>query len=187
LVSSSISSRPQKGERYVVERPFEAGVAVQWKAPFTSGHTTTLPAGLEFVVDIDPPVPATSVIAIPQPYTRWEEEFVDQNDREDGKYGGYHLSVPIDLIAANCVRLFGGKSRSGKWRYAPWIGAVLIFAMLIVIHFLFVWSCSGWRRLPADTPWCLPDVALWADIVVAVMIALYIIHRFTSRRRMRSR
>ena len=99
---STTAKVPRKGERYIVHTGFVAGVLITWQAPFTSGDEKALPVGLQFVIEIEPPPGATAAVALPDPYVEWERKLVNQEDWGADKYGGYYLSIPFDLIAANC-------------------------------------------------------------------------------------
>ena len=98
-----ISDRPKRGDRYVVSKEFPASVLVQWAAPFTSGGgERQLPAGLEFVVLIDPPARAIAAAARPDPYEEWEPILVDKRDREAEKYAGYYVVISLEHLASHC-------------------------------------------------------------------------------------
>ena len=94
--------KPQAGDRYVVATDFRSAVLISWRAPFTSGSERTIPAGLEFVVDYDPPPQATAVGATPTEYKRWGPVLVDEKDRSADKYGGYYLVIPFVDLSAHC-------------------------------------------------------------------------------------
>jgi hypothetical protein len=97
--------RPKKGQRYVVSVPFPAHVLTMWHAPFTGGEERVLPAGLEFLIETDPPPHATAAIALPDRYEDWECKLVSQRDRNAEKYGGYYLVVPFKMLDEKCVRV----------------------------------------------------------------------------------
>jgi hypothetical protein len=94
--------RPNAGDRLVIRSPFQCLIGTSWRAAFSGGGEATLPAGLEFVVQHDPPEGASAAAAIPDPYDEWEELLVDKADREHPKYAGYHLVVGLDDLAAHC-------------------------------------------------------------------------------------
>jgi len=100
-----VSGHPKKGERYIIRVGFKANVLTTWCAPFTGGGERFLPAGLEFIVDYDPPEIATAVSALPNPYELWEKDLVSPEDRKAKKYSGYYLVVPFDRLLSNCERL----------------------------------------------------------------------------------
>ncbi len=95
---------PQEGARYVVLSEFEAGVLTHWLAPYTGGSRRSLPAGLEFVILMEPPPQATAVGAKPDPYERWETVLVEEGDRSAEKYGGCSLSISLADLKAHCAR-----------------------------------------------------------------------------------
>ena len=97
--------KPRAGDRFVVQEPFEAIVAVHWRAPFTSGCDRTLQEGLEFTVLIDPPPEATAIAAQPSDVGRWESELVPEEDRTADKYGGYSLVISFDNLLRHCAAL----------------------------------------------------------------------------------
>ncbi|MGH6940285.1 hypothetical protein [Hypericibacter sp.] len=97
-------SPPQQGDRYVVLAEFEAGVLTHWLAPYTGGSHWRLPAGLEFVLLMEPPPQAIAVGAKPDPYERWETVLVEEGDRSAEKYGGYSLSISLADLKAHCAR-----------------------------------------------------------------------------------
>ena len=93
---------PKAGDRFVVRSPFLCLIGTSWLAAFSGGGQAMLPAGLEFVVQHDPPEGASAAAASPDPYDRWEELLVDKADRQHPKYAGYHLVVGLDDLAAHC-------------------------------------------------------------------------------------
>jgi hypothetical protein len=95
---------PKKGDRYVVTTAFQAIVLTHWFAPFTGGSEKLLPAGLEFIVEADPPPTATAVVAKPDPYQRWETILVDDQDRLAEKYGGGSLIIQLARLVTHCSR-----------------------------------------------------------------------------------
>jgi len=96
---------PKVGDRYVVLTPFTCGVLVHWRAPATYGYDKELPAGLEFVIDYEPPESATAVSALAEPYEKWERVLVNEEDRAEKKYDGYHLVIHFKDLKQNCGRL----------------------------------------------------------------------------------
>lgn len=94
--------RPRTGERFIVRKPFETVVTTQWFAPFTGGSRKVVPAGISFVVDYEPPPQATAVSVKPDEPDRWLDTLVDETDRCDPKFGGYHISIPFDVLASHC-------------------------------------------------------------------------------------
>jgi hypothetical protein len=101
---SEADNRPKPGDRYLVVEEMPVGVLTHWAAPFTGGSKAVLPAGLEFVIDFDPPPEATAVGAIPSDYDRWEPLLVGAEDRNHKKYSGYSLSVDIKHLSTYCKR-----------------------------------------------------------------------------------
>ena len=97
--------RPQVGERYIVRKPFETIVTTQWFAAFTGGASKIIPAGVTFCVDYDPPKGASAIGVKPEDAERWLPVFVDEADRNDPKFGGYHISIALDVLASHCERL----------------------------------------------------------------------------------
>jgi hypothetical protein len=97
--------RPRKGDHYVVTTACPAIVLIQFLAPFTGGNERTLPLGLRFAVDDDPPAIATAVGATPEPYEEWEPELVPEKDRRADKYAGYSLVIKFDDLAKCCEKL----------------------------------------------------------------------------------
>jgi hypothetical protein len=100
-----VKVRPKRGERYVVERPFEAIVLTHWRAPFTGGSEKTLPRGLEFIIAHDPPEKATAAKSDAAKPDEWEELLVDEADRSADNYDGYSLTIPFERLRLNCSRL----------------------------------------------------------------------------------
>jgi hypothetical protein len=94
---------PQEGERYEVMKVFDAEVLTLWSTPATAGYDKTLPRGLCFVI-IEYLEESEAVIAEAEPYDEWEALLIDEEDLEDPAYDGYGLVIPVDLIAARCVK-----------------------------------------------------------------------------------
>jgi hypothetical protein len=67
---------PRGGDRFRVIEGFAAHLLTTWRVPFTGGHEAFLPAGLEFIVEMDLPRSATAVSALPDPYDDWERKLV---------------------------------------------------------------------------------------------------------------
>ncbi|MEQ1491268.1 MAG: hypothetical protein ABL932_12040 [Terricaulis sp.] len=97
--------RPQIGQRYIVRDPFETIVTTQWLSPFTGGASKVIPAGVTFCVDYDPPNGASAIGVKPNDPERWLSILVDEPDRNDPKFGGYHISIDFDVLASHCERL----------------------------------------------------------------------------------
>jgi len=95
---------PRQGDRYVVSTEFDAIVQTHWFAPFTGGDYRSLPVGLEFIVEVDPPATASAVLARPEPPKRWETLLVEEHERSAEKYAGYSLVIPLRDLATHCVR-----------------------------------------------------------------------------------
>ena len=100
-----MDSRPRKGDRFVVTKDFRTVVLIHWRAPMTTGHEQTVPAGFAFAIDIDPPPSATAAVAIPDRYADWERTLVREADLVADKYGGYSLSISFDDLRSNCSRI----------------------------------------------------------------------------------
>jgi hypothetical protein len=98
-----VTACPREGERYEVVTPFTATVMTHWLTAYTGGTRKTLPVGLQFMIDIDPPVAATAVGG--RADSKWEVFLVDEADRRHEKYGGFSVSVMLDDIAAHCCRV----------------------------------------------------------------------------------
>jgi len=62
-----------------------------------------LPIGFEFEVMHDQVDGAPGVGCIALDYERYEELFVSEQERADGKYAGYHIVMMGDVIADACV------------------------------------------------------------------------------------
>ena len=73
-----------------------------WYAPFTGGGTGVLPAGTVFVVEDDPRPTATAVACKPENTSAIEALLVPEKERSDKKYGGFHLSMKLDVIGSQC-------------------------------------------------------------------------------------
>jgi hypothetical protein len=94
-----------KGDGYRVVEPFLGEVMTQWRGPYTGGYTRLLPAGLEFVVLLDPPDEATAVTARVVADEHWEEILVSPEDRAKLSYDGYYLVIPFAEMEAHCAPL----------------------------------------------------------------------------------
>src|SRR5690348_908823 len=95
---SADGHRYKKGDRYHVTEGFTGHVLTMWKAPFTGGYEKVIPAGLKFVIALDPPDSASSVVADAEPFSEWEELLVEADDRAHPKYNGYYLSIPFENV-----------------------------------------------------------------------------------------
>jgi hypothetical protein len=94
-----------KDQKYCCSIPLSVTVMTTWEAPFTGGHTGSLPAGEIFSIEDDPVPGATAVCCHPLHYERLQEQLVPEPDRTHPKYSGYYLSVPIQLIMDLCQQL----------------------------------------------------------------------------------
>jgi hypothetical protein len=74
-----------------------------WAAPFTGGHSRTLPANETIVVANDPPAHATAVYCDPERYKDLHALMVPMRDRiQFWVYRGYYLCVPIETLRVDC-------------------------------------------------------------------------------------
>ncbi|MDQ6435826.1 hypothetical protein RB623_17355 [Mesorhizobium sp. LHD-90] len=93
---------PRDGQRYVVDRAFEAIVHVQFDAPVSVAEVRLLPQGLHFEIWGDVPNSAHAVPARPIEAERWESVLVSEESRRDELYGEYGLSITLDNLARHC-------------------------------------------------------------------------------------
>ena len=100
-----MSQRPKPGERYVVRKPFETIVTTQWYAAFTGGSHKMIPSGISFAIDYESPPGASAIGVKPDDPDRWLAQLVDEADRNDPKFGGYHISIPFAVLASHCERI----------------------------------------------------------------------------------
>lgn len=99
------SSRPRKGDRYIVTTGFVANVITTWRAPFSGGSEKELPLKLQFVIDQDPRHAMSAVVAVPEPYKDWEVTLVDESDLRTDNYDGYYLVIPMKSLRQNCMQI----------------------------------------------------------------------------------
>jgi hypothetical protein len=99
------SSDPKDGDRYVVSRPFQAIVMVQFFAPFTDGATKILPSGLEFSIWGDPVPTDPGVNAQPIDPEKWASPLVSSENLSNEKYGGFSFVIMKTDLAASCARV----------------------------------------------------------------------------------
>ena len=62
----------------------------------------------------------------------------------------------------------------------PWLTLV---AILVAEHVAFVGSCTD---RTATSPWCMPRLSVWLDVVLAAAAIILVIHR-VRRNRLTSR
>jgi len=94
----------RKGQRFRALRDLDVICLTQWRAPATFGDYVVFPSGETFQVLTDPPTSASAAACLPE-RAELEARFVPENERDDPKYNGYHLSIGLDLIARDCEAL----------------------------------------------------------------------------------
>ena len=92
----------RKGQRYRARDPIPVIAMTSWNAPFTGGHHATLPAGEEFVIDINPIHGATAVYVEVVNYNDLHPHFIPVADRTAEHYSGYYLCIDLELIRNHC-------------------------------------------------------------------------------------
>ena len=92
-------------QRYETLREFDAGCLQSYLAPFTGGSHVTVPAGLVFEIAADVPPGATAANCRPVDYEFYEDVFVDESVRADGRYAGYGLCISLSRIDKDCKRV----------------------------------------------------------------------------------
>ena len=90
------------GERYLVLRPLACGVAISWKAPYSTGHPGVVPAGELIECSADLAEGATAAVFSPVRYKALEPWLVGTADPRMEKYQGYGLTVELGNLASCC-------------------------------------------------------------------------------------
>jgi hypothetical protein len=88
----------KKGERFQVIEDCEVRVMTHWRAPFTGGHKSQIPAGTVLVADMDQGTNAPGFYLVPEDYEHFQAGLVPHEERTSEKYDGYSLSFQLDDI-----------------------------------------------------------------------------------------
>lgn len=99
------STRVRSRDRFRALCDIETSVLISWKAPFSSGWPSIIPAGTVLVATHDQWEGAPGFGCVPEDYEGLLPVVVPDEDRRHEKFGGYHFVLLSEDIGTKIERL----------------------------------------------------------------------------------